>query len=139
MTDDQPQNEEDVLAKITNLEEFTKLCQQLTALEKTPETAKVTTKNEMKNKIETFMIKGIEKYCNEKKADEDNKDMENKEREKSQKARIIRLIEFLLVVDQELPYEEFFSEHGIELFVMFFKLTFYEKDIQYSVYNKPPR
>ena len=40
-----------------------------------------------------------------------------------------------MLIDEKLPYKEFFREHGSELFMMFFKLTFYDKDILYSVHN----
>lgn len=43
-----------------------------------------------------------------------------------------------MTLDRDLPWEDFFSEHGAELFIMFFKLTFYDIDILYSVYNKDP-
>lgn len=41
----------------------------------------------------------------------------------------------LMIVDEELPYQEFFSDTGIDLFTMFFKLTFYDDEIEYSVLN----
>ena len=40
-----------------------------------------------------------------------------------------------MTVDKNLPWEEFFAEHGHDMFTLFFKLTFYGKDIQYSVFN----
>ena len=52
--------------------------------------------------------------------------------------RIEKLFDFLMTVDRDLPWEDFFGEHGIDLFVLFFKLTFYEKGIKYSVYNNNP-
>ena len=41
----------------------------------------------------------------------------------------------LMIIDEELPYEAFFSDTGIDLFTMFFKLTFYDDEIDYSVLN----
>mmetsp|Transcript_11084 Transcript_11084/g.16865 ORF Transcript_11084/g.16865 Transcript_11084/m.16865 type:complete len:96 (+) Transcript_11084:267-554(+) len=46
-----------------------------------------------------------------------------------------QFLEFLLLVDKELPWNEFYSEHGFELFTMLFKCTFYGRGIQYSVHN----
>jgi hypothetical protein len=40
-----------------------------------------------------------------------------------------------MIIDEELPYTEFFSDSGIDLFTIFFKLTFYEEDTDYSVLN----
>ena len=40
-----------------------------------------------------------------------------------------------MIVDEELPYQEFFFDTGLDLFTMFFKLTFYDEDIEYSVLN----
>ena len=38
-------------------------------------------------------------------------------------------------IDKDLPWEEFFREDGLDLFTVFFKVTYYGKDIQYSVSN----
>jgi hypothetical protein len=43
------------------------------------------------------------------------------------------LIDFLLLIDKELPFEDFFAEHGMELFNIIFKLTFYQSE--YAVIN----
>lgn len=44
-----------------------------------------------------------------------------------------------MTLDRDLPWEDFFSDHGADLFVMFFKLTFYDIGIKYSVYNNNPQ
>jgi len=46
-----------------------------------------------------------------------------------------KLLELLMALDRELPWREFFKEDGVDVFTMFFKLTYYGKDIQYSVCN----
>lgn len=56
---------------------------------------------------------------------------EKKEREE----RMGKLLELLMALDRELPWREFFKEDGVDVFTMFFKLTYYGKDIQYSVCN----
>jgi hypothetical protein len=38
-------------------------------------------------------------------------------------------------MEKELPWEEFFADHGLDLFVLIFKLTYYGDDIEYSVCN----
>ena len=45
------------------------------------------------------------------------------------------MLEVLMIIDEELPYEVFFADTGIDLFTIFFKLTFYDEDIEYSVLN----
>lgn len=40
-----------------------------------------------------------------------------------------------MTLDKNLPWAEFFMEHGHDMFTLFFKLTFYGTDIQYSVFN----
>lgn len=39
-------------------------------------------------------------------------------------------------MDNVLPYQEFYSDHAIDLFTMFFKLTTYAPNVLYSVLNK---
>ena len=46
------------------------------------------------------------------------------------------LLEFLMIMDRELPWEDFYKDTGGELFSMFFKMTYYGKDIENSVFNK---
>lgn len=41
-----------------------------------------------------------------------------------------------MLVDEQLPYEEFYAEHGIELFTMFFKLTSFGPETRFCVLNK---
>ena len=107
---------ETTIAKITNNEEFTQVCNSLAELGKNPETARVSDKNELKMKIEVFIRKIITDYT------KDTVDM-------------TVLFEFVMIMDKDLPWKEFFHEHGTELFTMFFKLTYYGKDIWYSVEN----
>lgn len=38
-------------------------------------------------------------------------------------------------IDKDLPWQDFFKEYGLDLFNLFFKVTYYGKDIQYSVSN----
>ena len=38
---------------------------------------------------------------------------------------LTKLIEVLLQIDKDIPYEDFFRSNGDELFNLFFKLTFY--------------
>jgi hypothetical protein len=40
-----------------------------------------------------------------------------------------------MTIDKDLPWEEFFREDGLDLFTLFFKVTYYGKDIQHSVSN----
>ena len=41
-----------------------------------------------------------------------------------------------MFMDRELPWKDFFKDHGGDLFTMFFKMTYYGKDIENSVFNK---
>lgn len=52
------------IAKITNTQEFIDVCQILAKLSETPETAKVSDKNELKMKIEVYIRKFITDYTN---------------------------------------------------------------------------
>ena len=45
------------------------------------------------------------------------------------------MLEVLMIIDEELPYQEFFANDGLDLFTIFFKLTFYDEEIEYSVLN----
>lgn len=47
--------------------------------------------------------------------------------------KLEKLVEFLTIVDKDLPYEDFLKHSGLELFPILFKLTFYEKEN--SVFN----
>jgi len=40
-----------------------------------------------------------------------------------------------MLIDKELPWKILFAENGIELFSIFFKLTFYDDNIEHSVSN----
>ena len=42
-----------------------------------------------------------------------------------------------MTIDKHLPWVEFFEEHGLDMFTLFFKLTFYGPDVQFSVFNTP--
>ena len=82
---------------------------------------------ELKKKIEVFIRKSINNYEKEKKEhDKFNQETGNK------------LLDFLLLMDKELPWKEFYKNDGFDLFPMFFKMTFYGPDIKYSVYNTAP-
>ena len=49
--------------------------------------------------------------------------------------KLNKLLEFLMIMDRELPWEDFYAESGTELFAMFFKMTHYGDEIEHSVYN----
>lgn len=38
-------------------------------------------------------------------------------------------------VERDLPFGEYFSSYGQDLFNIIFKVTYYDKDIEYSVSN----
>ena len=46
-----------------------------------------------------------------------------------------RLFEVLLVIDENLPYQEIFADGGLDLLTVFFNTTFYEDECEYSVFN----
>lgn len=41
-----------------------------------------------------------------------------------------------MMMDRELPHEEFYAENGIDLFTMFFKLTSFAAETKFCVLNK---
>ena len=47
-----------------------------------------------------------------------------------------KLLEFLLILDRELPWQDFYAENGSDLLAMFFKMTYFGEDIEHSVFNK---
>ena len=77
----------------------------------------------MKNRLEHFIRKEIVKHS----ASTDSPEESLKRKE--------ALFETLMIVDRELPWQEFYREHGNELFSLCFKLTFYGQDIMYSDKN----
>ena len=50
--------------------------------------------------------------------------------------KLMKLLELLMTIDRDLPWEHLFKDDCHELFVLFFKVTFYGPGIQYSVENK---
>lgn len=46
-----------------------------------------------------------------------------------------KLLELLMIMDRDLPWKDFYAEHGSELFPMFFKMTYYGEGIDHSVFN----
>lgn len=52
----------------------------------------------------------------------------------SNPAKLQKLIDFLFLLDSQLPYKDFFGkDSGLDLFPTLFKLTFYEQE--YAVSN----
>jgi len=98
------------IAKITTNEEFATICGQLTQLSESPETAKVADKNELKQKIEVYMRRSIVSLTSGKKKKDKKEEEDCKELTKQQ--RMEKLLEFLITLDKELPWKEFYSEHG---------------------------
>ena len=74
-----------------------------------------------------YIRKSINKY-----------EKEKKEHEGFHQATAQKLLEFLVLMDKELPWREFYKNDGHDLFPMFFKMTLYGEDIKYSVYNTSP-
>ena len=114
-------------AKVLTKEDFISVCNELAEKSKDPSTAIVWQMDELKKKIEVYIRKSVDKYIKEK-----------KEHDKFHQATAQTLLEFLLLMDKELPWKEFYKNDGYDLFPMFFKMTFYGKDIKYSVYNTTP-
>ena len=52
----------------------------------------------------------------------------NKKQQKDKDLNLPDLLNFIVLLDKELPFEDFFSHHGLELFNVIFKLTFYSHD-----------
>ena len=97
------------IAKVTNLQEFRKVLDAYIPMATDPK-AIVSTKNELKSKLEFFINKQIVKL--------------NKESFKDA-SKLQDLLDLLIILDKDLPYEDFFSKHGLEWFNVIFKLTFY--------------
>lgn len=106
------------IAKITNEEEFLKVTSAYNDLLKDLSTVKASTLKEKRLKIENFTNKHLVKLNNQALKDE---------------AKLTNLLNFLLMIDEHLPDEDFFKNTGLELFPTLFKLTFFEQD--YSVVN----
>lgn len=68
------------------------------------------------------------------------KKIKKKDRDEAYKLKNTKFKEeiffFMSTIDRDLPWENFFSEHGHELLSHIFKLTFYGKNFEHSVYNK---
>ena len=83
------------------------------------------------------MGENIERFVKElaeaKKVKKKDRDEAYEAKNKERKDEIFTLVS---AIDRDLPREKFFSEHGHELLSHIFKLTFYGKNFQYSVYNK---
>ena len=52
------------------------------------------------------------------------------------KERKEQIYTLLSTIDRDLPWEKFYREHGHEVLSHMFKLTYYGKAYEYSVYNK---
>ena len=64
--------------------------------------------------------------------------MTNTGKKTTEERRALRrgLLEFVMLLDNVLPWQRFFNDHGVDLFTMFFKLTTYAPNVLYSVLNK---
>ena len=99
-------------AKIITHEDFQKTCEVLRT------TDVMNTRNDLAVKVEEYIRKGIVDLTDSKK-----------------KESIPQLLEFLMLVDRDLPAEVFFKGYGQELFAIFFKVTYYDLQTEYSVNN----
>lgn len=105
------------IAKVTNVEELIKVLEAYNTMVVDPK-AIVSAKNELKSKIESFVNKHLVKL--------------NKESMKTPE-RLQDLVDLLMILDKDLPYEDYFQKHGMEWFNTIFKLTFYSNN--YAVIN----
>ena len=126
---DQPKNEKaesdskpTVIAKITKDSEFSYVCNQLREQTGKAEKWEI---DQLKQKIEIYIRKQLT-------------DLTNTSKKTSAERKELRrhLLDFVMLVDNFLPWEEFFRDHGMDIFAMFFKLTTYAPNILYSVLNQ---
>jgi hypothetical protein len=52
---------------------------------------------------------------------------------KKPEEKLPQFLDFLLLIDKELPYKDFFDTHGLEWFSNIFKFTFYSN--KFAVIN----
>ena len=46
-----------------------------------------------------------------------------------------QLLDLLMLIQEELPFEQFFSKYGLELFAIIFKVTYYSPNAEFTVNN----
>jgi len=109
------------IAKITKEEEWVQVVDAYKVLLADPKSTKSAQVKEMRNKLESFINKHLVKLNN-----------------KAQKdlSKLQGLLNFLLLVDEKLPLEDFFGNASLDIFPTIFKLTFYGED--HSVINLDP-
>ena len=106
------------IAKVTKVEEFLKVLQAYRDQLSDPK-AMASLLGEMRTKLDSFMNKHLVKV--------------NKQALKNAD-KLSDLLDFLMIIDREMPYEDFFQHSGLETFSTLFKLTFYQQD--YAVVNQ---
>ena len=100
-------------AKIITPEDFTQCCKVF------PTITRSSDKNQLAIKMEEYIRKHIVELT-------DSKD---------KKESLPKLVQLLMEVQRDLPHAEFFTAHGQDLFNIFFKVTYYDKNIEHSVHN----
>lgn len=110
------------IAKITTEDEWLKVVEAYRLLLSDPKTKDKSHQiKEIRNKLESFINKRLVKLND--KALKDNQ-------------KLIALLQFLQIIDKELPVEDFFPNSSLDIFPTIFKLTFYGED--HSVFNGNP-
>ncbi|CDW80555.1 UNKNOWN [Stylonychia lemnae] len=107
----------DIPAKVIKIQDFVKVLEYYKDYVLNPQ-ALNSTKSELRQKLESYMNKRLVKLSKS----------SAKKPEKLQK-----IIDFLTMIDRDLPYQDFFKNTGLEVFPTIFKLTYYEQE--YAVIN----
>ena len=102
----------EIPAKIISQEDFLKV------LNFYKQTTPSNSKNELRNKLESYINKHLIKL--------NEKALKNK-------AKLADLLSFLIILDDQIPSEDFFAKATLDVFPTIFKLTFYGED--HSVTN----
>lgn len=99
--------------KIENKEQFEETCKRFTGLDKEKDIKR------QASRIEDYIRRKLIEYT------EASGPKQNK----------TELLEFLMFIEKTVPMKEYFKEQGLDLYTVFFKITYYDMNIEYSVNN----